>query len=218
MCVSIPFAALTLAEQVRLADGRIARIRAIALEDAEAVQRFIRGLSIGSARRRFFRPVRELSPRLLAAVVDVDSVSSLSLVAEANGEIVALAQYIAETESTAAEVALVVADAWQLQGLGRELFGTLVWHATNMGIARLCGDVLADNSEMLALLHRYGFNTRANSTERGVLRVERELGGPWPANAHELESALWDMRPMIPVATATSIHPANPASADLRIA
>jgi acetyltransferase len=218
MCVSIPFAALALTEHVPLADGRTASIRAIAREDDEGVQRFIRGLSIDTARRRFLRPVRELSPRLLAAVVDVDYVRSLSLVAEANGEIVALAQYISETDSTAAEIALVVADGWQLQGLGRQLFGTLVWQAANAGVGRLFGDVLADNSQMLALLRRHGFNTRTNPEEPRLLRVERELGGPWPANAHELESALWDMPPMISAPTATRIHSARTAAADLRIA
>jgi len=206
MWVSIPVAALALADEVLLADGRIARIRAIARTDAEGVQRFIRALSMGTARRRFLQPVRELSPKLLAAVVEVDYVSSVSLVAEAEGVIVALAQYIADADSAAADIALVVADAWQLQGLGGHLFGALIWHATNAGIRRLHGDVLADNSRMLALLRRHGFNTRVNPEERGLLRAERELGGPWPANAHELESALWDIPPMIPAAAATPIH------------
>jgi acetyltransferase len=202
MCAPMPFFALALRGVVRLSDGRTISVRPITCDDAEAVQRFIGGLSIGTARQRFFQPLRELSPRMLAAIVDVDYVRSFSLIAEAEGNIVGLAQYVAETGTVSADIALVIADAWQARGLGRHLLGALLSHATDGGLQRLVGDVLADNNAMLELARRFGFIVRPNPEERGLARVERELGGPWPANAHELASALWDMPSMLPAASA----------------
>jgi GNAT superfamily N-acetyltransferase len=132
-------------------------LRVACSEDISDVQQFVRGLSDRSRRNRFFAPVRELSPDQLIRVTRSRPPSELSLVAETTestgSRIVAMAQY-AVCEPLDAELALVVDDTWQRQGLGIQLLGMLTEHAARAGLEALAGFVLADNWPMLALLAR----------------------------------------------------------------
>jgi hypothetical protein len=112
MCAPIPVSALALASDARLDGGREVRIRAVERDDGEAVQAFVARLSPATSRRRFFRPVKALTPSALARVVEVDYSRATSVVAEADGEIVGLAEYVAAPGERSAEVAVVVADQW----------------------------------------------------------------------------------------------------------
>jgi acetyltransferase len=190
MCAPIPASALALASHARLRDGREVRIRPVECHDGPVVQAFIGRLSPGTSRRRFFRPVKGLTPAALARVVEVDYSRSMSVVAEADGAVVGLAEYVASPGERSAEVAVVVADEWQGAGLGRLLFGALVAHAANQGLARLRGEALADNAPLLALTHRFGFSARPHPAERDLVHLERDLGGPWPLARARLAAAL----------------------------
>ncbi len=193
MCVPIPVAALALAADAQLDDGREVRVRPVECDDGPAVQTFIGRLSPGTSRRRFFRPVKALTPAALARVVEVDYSRAMSVVAEAGDDIVGLAEYVASPGERAADVAVVVADAWQRAGLGRVLVGALLVHAANQGLARLRGEALADNAPLLALTHRFGFSARPHPEERELVSLDRELGGPWPRDGVRLAAALWDL-------------------------
>jgi acetyltransferase len=193
MCAPIPVAALALASDAQLRDGRKARVRPVACDDGPAVQAFIERLSPATSRRRFFRPVKALTPSALARVVEVDYSRALSVVAEARGGIVGLAEYVASPGERAADVAVVIADEWQRAGLGRVLFSALLVHATNQGLARLRGEALADNTSILALTRRFGFSARPHPEERDLVALDRELAGPWPLDGARLAAALWDL-------------------------
>jgi acetyltransferase len=192
MCVPIPVSALALASDAQLDDGREVRVRPVECDDGAAVQAFIERLSLATSRRRFLRPVKALTPSALARVVEVDYSRSMSVVAQADGEIVGLAEYVAGPGEGSADVAVVVADDWQGAGLGRVVFGALLVHAANQGIARLRGDALASNAPILALTHRFGFSARPHPEERDLVMLDRELGGPWPLDGEHLAAALAD--------------------------
>jgi acetyltransferase len=192
MCAPIPVSALAIASDARLGDGREARIRPVECGDGPAVQAFVERLSAATSRRRFFRPVKALTPSALARVVEVDYSRSMSVVAEAEGRIVGLAEYVASPGERSADVAVVIADEWQGGGLGRILLGALLAHAANQGLARLRGEALADNAPILALTHRFGFSARPHPEEEDLVTLDRELGGPWPSDGARLAAALWD--------------------------
>lgn len=153
----LPASGESVARILRLRDGRSVAVRAAEPEDVVAVQQFVRGLSHGSRRNRFFAPVRELSADQLDRVTRSHLPNELALVGEVieagRSRIVAMAQY-AVCESDDAEFAVVVDDAWQRQGLGIQLVGVLAEQATQAGLAALVGFVLPDNWPMLSLLAR----------------------------------------------------------------
>jgi acetyltransferase len=157
-------------------------LRVARSEDAPAVQQFVRGLSDGSRRNRFFAPVRELSPDQLDRVTRSRPPGELALVGEtvdgAGSRIVAMAQYVV-CDALDAEFAIVVDDAWQRQGLGTQLFAVLAEHAARAGLAAFAGLVLADNWPMLALLARLDCNL-VTDRDPHVVHVVKRL------DAHEL--------------------------------
>ena len=164
-----------------LADGQPLLIRPLVAKDAELLQDFVRGLSAGSRYQRFQIGLRELSPDLLARLLAVDyrrSMAFVAVVSEHGYErMIGEARYApALNSSGATEFALAVSDARRRQGVGRLLFDHLLQYAERNGIARIRGDVLHDNSAMLALARQFAFAPHRHPDGGWLTRVERTLG------------------------------------------
>ncbi|MEA3078402.1 MAG: hypothetical protein QOF60_3310, partial [Actinomycetota bacterium] len=80
-------------------------------DDSEALRRMFSRLSQETIYKRFFRPVKEPSAKDLAFLTNVDHGRREALVAEADGEIVAVARYDRLGDTDEAEVAVLVEDA-----------------------------------------------------------------------------------------------------------
>ena len=168
-----PFAPAT----VMVRDGRRAFVRSVRAADAPLVQQFVRELSPRSRRNRFFAPVAELSPAQLKRMTRFDGPAGLGLVAVAGEDptrIVGIAQH-AVSEPPFAELAVVVADGWQRQGLGERLVLLLLAHAAKAGVAAVQGLVMAANRPMLALASKLGFAFEGDA-DPGLVRIEKPLG------------------------------------------
>jgi acetyltransferase len=74
-----------------------------------------------------------------------------------------------------AELAVVVADDWQRQGLGERLVSVLLARAALADIAAMQGMVMASNQPMLALAVKLGFALEEDA-DPGIVRVEKPLG------------------------------------------
>jgi GNAT superfamily N-acetyltransferase len=163
---------------ITLADGRTLRVRAVGLQDADAVQSFVRSLSWRARVQRFFSPIQELTPRQLERALSGQGLHLAAL--DAGGTIVALAQYalddLPENPGRApnAEFGVVVADAWQHHGIGERLMQMLLDEARRSGITRLGGVTQADNDPMRLLARKLGFAFRRDEDPR-LVRMERAL-------------------------------------------
>lgn len=169
-----------LVETHRLKSGRLVLIRPIHPQDETLVQSFVRGLSPRSRRFRFHNAIRELDPRMLHAATHVDYRRHLALIAEwfdgeSETEIGAARYVVRQGDPRTAEFAVVVADAWQRQGLARKLLERLIAIAAQRGLHRFEGDVLEENGAMLALAESLGFTVGGHVSEPGVLVVVRDL-------------------------------------------
>ena len=74
-----------------------------------------------------------------------------------------------------ADVALVLADAWQGRALGRRLLATLLEHAQTAGVREAVGVVLATNKAMLRLARSMHFAVTAEPGDATVVRIRRDL-------------------------------------------
>jgi GNAT superfamily N-acetyltransferase len=74
------------------------------------------------------------------------------------------------SDDPAPEVALVVDDAWQGQGLGSILLDELLHVGSARGFATFRADVLAENRRMLRLLARLASFVE-RSSEQGVVSI-----------------------------------------------
>jgi GNAT superfamily N-acetyltransferase len=158
-----------------LGGGTSARVRAICPDDAVARRAFHSRLSPESIVLRFFGPHPRLSDAEVERFTHVDAVDRVALVAERAGEIVAVARYDRAPGSDQAEVAFVVDDAFQGQGLGTVLLQNLAETARSHGVRWLVADTLSENFRMLNVFRHAGFArtfTRSSEVMRVVMDIE----------------------------------------------
>jgi acetyltransferase len=170
----------SLVSRWHLPDGTPVTIRPIRPEDAHIEQAFVRGLSDESRYFRFMQAVHELTPEMLVRFTQIDYDREMAMIAvmedEARGELqVAVARYIANPDRRSCEFALVVADEWQGRGIGSHLMQVLMQVARARGLSLMEGEVLAGNSNMLALMKHLGFATRSRPGAEDVVWVGRQL-------------------------------------------
>lgn len=154
-----PFPA-ELAEPVSLRDGSLAELRAIHPEDGQALQQLVAELSPESRYNRFAATLKELPPALLARFALIDYEREMALVIEKGARIIGVSRYTLNPGGRSAEFALLVADGFAGQGLGRRLMERLIAVAREQGLERLDGLVLRQNSLMLKLVRGLGFEVR----------------------------------------------------------
>jgi GNAT superfamily N-acetyltransferase len=139
----------------RLRDGADVNFVSMSPDDAERLVRFHHDLSPESVYLRFFTCHPELDPSELYRFTHVDHRDREAIIAVADGEIVAVARFD-RLERTDAEVAFVVADAWQGRGLGSLLFDRIAARARAVGIERIVAATLTHNARMLAIFRDSG--------------------------------------------------------------
>ena len=151
--------------RTRLGDGAEVTVRPARLTDIEALQDFFYRLSDESLYSRFMEYKRRHPREEMRELVDLDYDDSMALVATPGSEeqpIVAIARYDVEPKNRLADVAFVVADAWQGKGLGTFLMKRLAEIAQSRDIAGFTADVLARNVDMLDIFHRSGLKVHAD--------------------------------------------------------
>jgi RimJ/RimL family protein N-acetyltransferase len=147
-------------EQLR--DGRSIDIRALRPADEAEMLAAIDRTNAESLRRRFFATKRGFSDKEKAFFMNIDFVNQVALVAEINegghSSIVGGGRYVV-TEPGKAEIAFVVVDAYQGQGIGAMLTRHLVGLARTARLRELAADVLPENTAMRKVLGKFSFQT-----------------------------------------------------------
>jgi RimJ/RimL family protein N-acetyltransferase len=161
---------IELATDVTTKAGATVHLRPIRPDDAPRLVVFHEHLSSRSVYRRFF----SAHPRLSAAEVErfthVDYVDRLALVVEDGDQLVAVGRYDRIPSTSEAEVAFVVADQYQGQGIATLLLEQLADAAWRNGIATFMAETLAENRQMLGVFVNSGFRV-STGFEDGVISV-----------------------------------------------
>ena len=163
-----------------LRDGSKVDLHVMRPEDAGDLVRFHHGLSPETTYLRFFSVHPELSGREVERFTNVDHHGREALVATVDDHIVAVARFDRSGDAAEAEVAFVVADVWQGEGLGSALLHRLASRAREEGIERLTAEVLPHNHRMLAVFRHGGWPMRSTLRD-GVVHIELDLDGADPA-------------------------------------
>jgi acetyltransferase len=163
--------------------GEAVIIRPIRPEDEPALARFHETLSDRSVYLRYFH-MEKLSSRVtherLARRCSIDYDREMALVAErwnpagAEKEIIAVGRLIREPETRDAEVAVIVADAFQRCGLGSELLRRLIQVGRDEKLERITATTLPENLAMRSLMARAGFGV-VNTSDLSAISMELKL-------------------------------------------
>jgi acetyltransferase len=150
-----------------LTDGQAITIRPIRPEDEPLLIEFHRTLSERTVYARYsqFLSLDQRSAHeRLSRVCFVDYDREIALVAERDDttggarQIIAVGRLVRLTNLDDAELALVVSDACQRQGIGARLMEQLLQVSRQERIARLIAYVCVDNRGMTRLCERFGFS------------------------------------------------------------
>jgi acetyltransferase len=167
-------------------DGDLVAIRPVRAEDELLVRAFDEKLSERSVYFRFAHPL-PLADRIehdrlsRLCFIDYDRQIALLAIGEEPGNgprVRGIGRLIKEHLSDDAEFALIVADDYQRQGLGRQLLTRLIAAGRAEGVARIVGYVLSDNLAMLDLCRALGFRIewRAGEMLMATLDLRKENG------------------------------------------
>ena len=139
-------------------------IRPIRPEDAPLVVEMFDALSPQSIYFRFFSPLKTLPHHMLARFTQIDYDREIALVAvvQENGRdrLLGVARVIPEHNQKQAEFAVLVADQWHGKGIGAALLKRCLDIARPLHFEKIKGIVLADNTKMIALGQKLGFEVR----------------------------------------------------------
>ena len=162
-----------------LRNGRMVEIRALQPDDREGLLAAVDRTSRQSLYRRFFSFKRSFTDQEIDFYVNVDFVSHVALAAlqqeDGHPVIVGGARYIMVRQGSA-EVAFVVDDAHQGQGIGGALMRHLTAIARQNGFNELTADVLPENAAMLKVFEASGLPITTRR-EPGVTHVTLQLRG-----------------------------------------
>ena len=143
-------------------NGMLVRIRPIEPGDMQREQDFIKNLSPETRYRRFLSTVKTIPLEQLERLTHLDYDRNMAFIAliKENGidKEIGVCRYAALSNHThTCEFAIVIADAWQGQGLGYQLMQQLIPVARNHGFKTMMGEFLADNLPMLNFVTSLGF-------------------------------------------------------------
>jgi GNAT superfamily N-acetyltransferase len=142
---------------IRLRDGTAVTLRPLAPGDRALIADAFERLSPRSRYLRFFTPMPRLPTRTLDALMDVDQVDHIALIALHEGRAVGVVRAVRDRDDRAlAHLALTVVDAYQGRGLGRALIAAIRDAAAARGVRALALDVHPENDVMLRLTRSLG--------------------------------------------------------------
>ena len=162
-----------------LDDGERVLIRPIEPGDKHRLVNGLRQLSEESIRKRFLAAKPRFTASELRYLTEVDGANHIALVAVLEDDpeqLVAVARCVRLPDRPAtAEMAIVVGDPWQGQGLGRELARRLADAALAVGIRRFAATMLGDNEAARRLMRTFSRRLEEGRVSGGVREVLVEL-------------------------------------------
>lgn len=150
---------------IRVRNGQQVAVRFLTPADGDLLVDLVRRLSPNSRYLRFLVAAEDVPPeaatRKLPAFLAVDGVDSVALMAlieeDGRDSAIGVARFRRSPSRDDAEVAVVIRDDWQQQGIGHALITQLAEVARLLGIKRFCAVVLATNRGAHRLIKTMGY-------------------------------------------------------------
>ena len=162
-----------LEETLTTKSGAKVFVRPVRPEDEDLFKRFFEWIEPEDLRLRFFAPVREFSHRFLARLTQLDYARAMAFAAidPATGDLLGVVRLHADPDHKAGEYAIMVRSDLKGTGLGWALMQLLIRYAHSDGIETIQGEVLKENTSMLAMCEALGFKTRTSPDDPGIAHV-----------------------------------------------
>ncbi|ACL59505.1 bifunctional acetate--CoA ligase family protein/GNAT family N-acetyltransferase [Methylobacterium nodulans] len=157
-------------------------IRPVRPEDEGIFEEFFRHVSEADLRLRFFAPVRDFSHAFLARLTQLDYARAIAFVAidDETGAMMGAVRLHADANHESGEYAIMIRSDLKGVGLGWALMGLMLDWARAEGIRHVEGQVLRENTTMLAMCRKLDFDVRTDPSDPEVMLVRLDLDSPRP--------------------------------------
>lgn len=179
-------------EQVVAWEGGPLLLRPIRPEDAPQHQAFCAALTPEDIRFRLFEYMQSLPPAQLARWTQIDYEREMAFIATRMGphgpETLGVARASADPDNVCAEFAVIVRSDLKGRGLGALLMEKLLTYCRARGLREVAADALPENSRMLQLAHKLGFEV-AQPLRQGSVGLRLRLAPATLAPAQQGKSS-----------------------------
>jgi protein lysine acetyltransferase len=162
-----------------LPSGSRVLVRPIAADDKELLARGLSQLSEASIRKRFLAAKPRFTRAELRYLTEVDGsnhIAHVAVLADDPEVLVGVARCVRLPDRPGtAEMAIVVGDPWQGQGLGTAMTHALADAALAVGIRRFAATMLGDNEAARRLMRTFSRRLEEGIASGGVREVLVEL-------------------------------------------
>jgi acetyltransferase len=152
-------------------------VRPIRPEDEPLIHEMLQHVTMQDLRLRFFAPIKQFSHEFIARLTQLDYARAMAFVAfdEATSELVGVVRIHSDSIYESGEYAILLRSELKGRGLGWALMQMIIEYARSEGLKTISGDVLADNTVMLAMCRSLGFEVKTDPVEHDICDVRLKL-------------------------------------------
>jgi len=164
-----------------LRNGQEVLLRPIKPEDEPLWLEMFQSFSEESIRYRFFQLLKDTPHEVRVRYCNIDYDREIAIVAELSEEnrkrILGVGRLSIEPDGKSGELAFIIGDQWQGQGLGTKVVDYVLEIAKDMGVETVYAIMLPDNRRALNLTKKMGFKLEylSDGTVKGVLDLKEEV-------------------------------------------
>jgi acetyltransferase len=152
-------------------------VRPIRPEDEPQIHELLRHVAGHDLRLRFFAPMKEFSHEFIARLTQLDYARAMAFVAfdEVTNELLGVVRIHSDSIYESGEYAILLRSDLKGRGLGWSLMQLIIEYARSEGLKAISGDVLTENTVMLAMCRNLGFQVKSDPVEHDICNVKLAL-------------------------------------------
>lgn len=156
-----------------LSDGAPALVRPVRPEDDALFRSFFARVTDEDLRLRFFQSVKHFSHEFIARLTQLDYARSIALVAidPKTGEMLGAVRLHADADYDRGEYGILIRSDLKGHGIGWKLMQIMIEYAQWQGLNLVEGQVLRENSTMLAMCQSLGFKVKLDPDDATIMNV-----------------------------------------------
>jgi acetyltransferase len=157
-----------------LRDGTKILVRPLRPEDEPLYAPFLAAVTQQDLRLRFFAPVKEFGHRFIARFTQIDYARAMAFIAieESSGNMLGVVRLHADANYERGEYAVLVRSDLKGRGLGYLLMQMIIDYARAEGLRTIEGQVLGENTAMLAMCRELGFSVSPDPSDPDTCSVK----------------------------------------------